>query len=616
MGFINPAAFWSAVFIGGLVVLYLWERNRRRFDVPSLFLWEAIPEAVTRRSRFQPDYLFWLQLAVLSALMFGLANPYLSASSGTDRQTRAILVLDLSASMQAIENKASRLELARDAAVRVVQRLPEGAEAMLIAASRQPTVLVPFTEDRDALVQKLVATTTEDTASNLEPALAIAQRTARDSKLPTEIHVVTDIPREWIGDDWLDGTNWWPIGSSDHNVAIESIEITQGVMQDHSRAHALITVRNFSRSETHGSLSLAFDGTVFSKQLFTIGAQNRSVFRIETLPRTGLLEARLSSGDALPIDDRAFAWIRPFRALRIAATGKTAVASALGELAAATRAIEVVSVNADEALDRDAVDVLIHQGQAAESKPNIPSLTIASAETPDATGAIARVEVLDWNENHPILRGIDPQLLHPFTSVANANAPSWAEPVLDSQIDGDPLPILLAGERDRVRHAFLNVDLERENLLSTDRETTLLLFLNLLDWLSNREQETPILRTGSSLPLPPNRTSLSITDPRGTKIALPPGESADHLSLDFAGRYSLEGSPTLRQVVANFQDSTESDIGRPAPVAHSVKRAESADEKNSPYRRLAVVAVSHRRVHDDRRVARSVEQGLQWMRSA
>ena len=122
MSFAEPLAFLFAGLYGVLVVLYLWERWRRRVEVPSLLLWEVVREDTIRARRFRPDLLFILQLLLLSCLIVGLARPYLSGGPGTRTSTRHIFVLDTSASMQAREARQSRFEQARAQALDLLAR--------------------------------------------------------------------------------------------------------------------------------------------------------------------------------------------------------------------------------------------------------------------------------------------------------------------------------------------------------------------------------------------------------------------------------------------------------------------------------------------------------------
>src|SRR5512139_2589666 len=115
MGFLNPAAWLLGVLYAVLVALYLWQRQQRRVDVPSLLLWQDVPDEIVRTSRFRPDLLFFLQLLILTLLIAGLAQPYVERAAVGPQPSRHVFVLDSSASMAAREGRASRFDDARAA---------------------------------------------------------------------------------------------------------------------------------------------------------------------------------------------------------------------------------------------------------------------------------------------------------------------------------------------------------------------------------------------------------------------------------------------------------------------------------------------------------------------
>ena len=84
--FANPLAWLFAGLFAVLIALYLWERSRRTVTVPSLLLWEVIPQSTARATRFIPDWLFVLQALLLLLLITGLAGPYLSNAPAGPRQ--------------------------------------------------------------------------------------------------------------------------------------------------------------------------------------------------------------------------------------------------------------------------------------------------------------------------------------------------------------------------------------------------------------------------------------------------------------------------------------------------------------------------------------------------
>jgi Ca-activated chloride channel family protein len=133
---------------------YLWLQRRPSkyaVDFPNL----AVLEAVAGRSRAWRRHLTaaFLLLA-LTALCIGVARPEMTMSVPDERAT-VILTLDVSGSMLAEDVKPTRLEAARAAVRRFLERLPERIRVGLILFSSDPTVVAPPTRDRDLVLEGL-----------------------------------------------------------------------------------------------------------------------------------------------------------------------------------------------------------------------------------------------------------------------------------------------------------------------------------------------------------------------------------------------------------------------------------------------------------------------------
>jgi hypothetical protein len=578
MSFANPAALLLSVFIAGLIALYLWERNRQRFDVPSLLLWESIPEATSRRNRFQPDLLFWLQLVALSAPILGLANPYLTGSRRHQQAKLAILVIDASASMEAVEDVGPRFETAREQARRVIQAADSSTRFALIAAARAPTLLNGPATERQSVIGLLEQIEARDVSTDLEPALVMAQNIALQHSGSAEIHVFTDTPRDSVAERWRHNVNWWPVGSTDDNLAIVHVDNARPFLSSQRTNGVYVTIRNFSHRDKHGALTLSVDGREVGTELFTAPPHSERGFLFSNIPTSGVMLASLENGDALAADNRWYAWLPPPRPLRIAvASSDPELHAALTRIATASTGITIAPIDDEPGADLTQVEadlVILHRTTLTEL-PAIPTLVIAPiahivANEPSIN--FSAVEVVDWNDAHPILRGIDPRLLSPFQAVSSFVPPPSADQViLAARVAGRDLPLLVAGGGDAPRVAIVGPDLAKEGLLTTDGEAALLLFLNLLDWLTDQPDSVPIVRTGHVRALS-NAGSIppEVIDPRGRRVDLP-GGPAPFLNFDYTGRYTVRYRDQPTQLIfANFHDIAESNIGRPPSTVHRV----------------------------------------------
>lgn len=573
MAFVNPAAWLLGALFAVLIALYLWERSRRHADVPSLLLWQIVPEAIVRTRRFRPDWLFVLQCLLLALLIASLADPYMRARPGHGGPSRSVFVLDLSASMQAREGRDTRFELARTALRQRLRALRPGDEVMLIAAAHQPRVAAAFTDDHAEVGRRLDALQPVDARANLDAALSVASNAADLPTQPATVELFTDTPRQELAPQWRDSVGVNQIGETDDNLAIEGVQVSQGRFQDYQDTHAYVAVRNFARREAHGVLTLQLDDAVFSRQGFSLPPRSVSGFPLVDLPGAGVLRASLDVDDALAVDNIAHAYVRPIRPLRVlAVTESPSLTSELQRIAAATPNLQFDFASAAAYNGPNGADVVIFHKLAPPFPAEAASLYIAPAGdgSPFVTRtALNAVPILDWNAQHPVLAGLRPELPFALTLAHDMAVPPWADALLTSRADGREVALAVAGERGGFRRAALAFDLANHHLLSADHLNLLLVFLNLLDWLAPADNDVRIVRTGEvevvdGLPALPRR----IVDPHQREWTLPAASSVS-LDTEYAGEYRVAANGTSVRVFANFIDAEESDIGRASQGASS-----------------------------------------------
>jgi Ca-activated chloride channel homolog len=133
---------------------YLWlERRPGRYAVsfPNL----GVLEGVARRRRSWRRHLTAaLLVASVALLCVGVARPQMALKVPSERAT-VVLALDVSGSMRAHDVAPTRLDAARTAVERFLEKLPREVRVGLILFSSEPYVAVPPTHDRDAVVAGL-----------------------------------------------------------------------------------------------------------------------------------------------------------------------------------------------------------------------------------------------------------------------------------------------------------------------------------------------------------------------------------------------------------------------------------------------------------------------------
>jgi Ca-activated chloride channel family protein len=156
MSFAAPNALYALALVPLiLIALLIAQRRRVRYAVryPALDVLAKVAGEVPRWRRYLPAAMFLLALA---ALLLGTAKPTARVPVPRDEAT-VMLVLDVSGSMDADDVEPNRLEAARAAAMRFVDKLPQRFQVGLVTFSDAADTLVQPTTDRVAVGQALAS---------------------------------------------------------------------------------------------------------------------------------------------------------------------------------------------------------------------------------------------------------------------------------------------------------------------------------------------------------------------------------------------------------------------------------------------------------------------------
>ena len=193
MSFLNVWAFWiAAAVIPALLILYFLKLRRREEWIASTLLWKRAVQDLQVNAPFQrlrKNLLLFLQLLVLAAGVFALARPMVRSSSAAEG--RLVIIIDRSGSMNAREGGQTRLDEAKEQAIRLVKTLNRRSQgwlsflqfggaaaktqAMLIAFSDRAAVLSPFTPNTGDLIDIIERIEPTDGRTNIREALDLAE---------------------------------------------------------------------------------------------------------------------------------------------------------------------------------------------------------------------------------------------------------------------------------------------------------------------------------------------------------------------------------------------------------------------------------------------------------
>jgi hypothetical protein len=158
-----------------VILLYFLKLKRKPLQVPSTFLWKKSIEDLHVNSLFQwlrENVLLLLQLLILLALVYSLLSFRVVGSRGAGKHY--IILIDNSASMAARDVAPTRLDWARQEALKVIDAAGDDDLGMVIAFNSNAEILQLYTEDRDLLRQAVRRVGQTQRQTRLDEALSLA----------------------------------------------------------------------------------------------------------------------------------------------------------------------------------------------------------------------------------------------------------------------------------------------------------------------------------------------------------------------------------------------------------------------------------------------------------
>ncbi len=517
MSFAAPQFLWALLALPLVVLLHFVRARRRRRQVSAMFLWQRARQVAERRKRISPTWLLLAQLLFVALAALALARPQIAGGVAPDR----ILVLDASASMAARDSDGVRIDKARAQA----ERLLAGAgRVAIVRAGVDARVVQPLTGDRGAVRRALQQLQVGDRSADLERAVALAEAIEPGA----QIELLTDQPA--VGGASVAYHN---VAGDGVNVGISAFDL--GIQQ------AYVGVVSNSPRPVQVQLSLSRDGAAVASGPVLVPAGGtgsitfpladvQGVYRAAIAPPAGV-EAGSAAGDALTLDDVAFAGARQVNA--VVQDANEAVIKALA-------AVPGVSVRVSAGAAQVPADLhVLTRADAAGLQPGNYLLFAPAASKPDY-----RV-VSEFDRGSELMRFVDLQDVVVGLGPQRAAWPSgegWQTLASTGELE----PVLRYRDRDGVQ---------------------------VLQAAFNPTQSDLVLR--SAFPaLVANYVRLVRGDASvGLGAALPPGTTLDGAAVSYALRPGIYQEPGGGVVVASLDSDAESRLpGPPAAGSTTARR--------------------------------------------
>lgn len=327
MQFLNPTAFYLFGFVPIVAALHFLKLRRHTHRVPSIMLWHSTDEdrrANVPFQRLRNRLLLMLQVLFLLLVTFSAARPALDRPGFLPG--RAILIIDNSASMLAVEMGQTRLAFAKQAALKHIEQVSAGSGMMLMLTNAD-TVQEAFTTDTAKLQRAVENIPQSEAPRDLQPVFAAATHYAESPQAP--VFFISDnfenlpdiaLPVHKIG-----------VGGASENVGIVhfNVEIVAG------KYEVLIGIRNFTETPKELTVQLAVEDEPFDERAVTIPADKTKSILFSGDP-SGLegrvISAQLQLADDFGVDNSAFALlsaVSPLRILLVSDTQKSVLPALL-----------------------------------------------------------------------------------------------------------------------------------------------------------------------------------------------------------------------------------------------------------------------------------------------
>ena len=572
MNFLSPTAFLLFGLAAPIVMLYILKLRRRREPVSTLLFWEQIFREKQTTSLFQKlKHLLslLLQLLFLTLLVLALARPQFAFMTKSARQI--ILIIDHSASMNALDGTLSRLESAKQEALRMVDNLRFIDEMMVVSCHTQPIIHSPFTNHQKSLRGAVESIVPTDVKTDLQPALTVAHSVAQTKPNP-EIIVFSDFHQ--IPDTLLAQRESPDAQLSDAKVRLLSVNLGEegnvGITQFRVRKslvnafdyQTLLTVVNASAEEKSFNVELYLNDAILDVRPYTLapGESKSELFTNFTM-EGGRLKAVLDVEDALSTDNVAYAALPKREQIPVL-------------LVTPDNPFLENALAVDEKLDLTVVAPDQYEPGAVEYEVIIfdryNPLTLGDGNYmfiyPPKAGAIWQIGesletpiITEWERDHPILRHVHLDNVQ-ITEAYQVQVPATANVLVRSFED----PLLIVEESQNRRIVFVATDTLKSDLPL--RIAFPLIIANTIQWFQGKSEiEEYHLQTGEVLKKRIDEAaaieSVTIVGPTGESWEIPveKGELLfDETSV--VGFYELKIGEGEEVWAVNLTDVAESQI--------------------------------------------------------
>ncbi len=138
--FANIEYLWGLLIIPVLAIIFAWSRIARRRALKKFGQPEMLNELMPFRSNSRPVLKFVILMLALAFFIVGIARPQFGSKLKTEKRegVELVIALDVSNSMMAEDIQPNRLERAKRAISRLIDRLQDDKIGLIVFNNFKP----------------------------------------------------------------------------------------------------------------------------------------------------------------------------------------------------------------------------------------------------------------------------------------------------------------------------------------------------------------------------------------------------------------------------------------------------------------------------------------------
>ena len=445
MTFLNPVYFFTLLGLIPLVAFYFLKVRPRQKPVTALFLWQAVLDQKKNTALFNRlrDLLSLLMMVLaFTAVVLALTAPELAK----DQRKDLLLIIDNSASMNAVDNSIVRLDKARDIALDIIRAMNTHQQAAVAAVSMDIQYKTHFTSSPKILIDSVRQIKKgycpfKSSALNTIRAGAGAMKNCR-------VILISDACNYQA--DANDNIELIKIGSNQENIGFISCDLCRLQTDPVQVGFYFQLASSFKRQvSTDILLTCADDHQLIKVIPVTVkpGINKPEVYTISTDAYTKWT-ASLDFKDALASDNTVFMALQDKHPVKIKVESETPffLINSVNAFARTTGDLEYAADNADvvlaNALTPDAEKCIVFG-----IKSNSDLCSVVSDELDNV---LARIKVRD----HPILRNCEIDSMS-FIGARKIQAPNGSLVLVENS---DHIPLIYLVHNENRDALIINMD--------------------------------------------------------------------------------------------------------------------------------------------------------------